>query len=275
MVRKTYLYDSVIQLQAWLQCYCTNAARLLQFCCTAFAVLLHKPRSTAAKAVQQTCRGEAEKPPRQGSPPVAQSVPSGQVRSAQGGREESGRLPLGYCSWARYLCAIFTSKKRSLESKAFFRFAAVQTGSRLCRRHSGLRRDKAVAKMPVAGRDAVAESRRKTIGHAARRSNVRFGLNGPPLCLKSRSGSLGIRSQNSRTCCYGVHPMWPVVPHFTSRAGSRRRPVRPALPRCAAAGCTWPCGRSGSASRSLSARCWWPRRCRQWWHPPSRPSGAK
>ena len=63
---KTYLYDSVIQLQAWLQYYCTNAARLLQFCCTAFAVLLHKPRSTAAKAVQQNCKGCAANVQRRG-----------------------------------------------------------------------------------------------------------------------------------------------------------------------------------------------------------------
>ena len=96
---------------------CSSAARPLQYYCISHAALLQRPCSRTAKAVQQTCRGEAEKPPRQGSPPVAQSVPSGQVRSAQGGREESGRLPLGYCSWARDLCAIFTPN-RSLESKA-------------------------------------------------------------------------------------------------------------------------------------------------------------
>ena len=74
---------------------CSSAARPLQYYCISHAALLQRPCSRTAKAVQQTCRGEAEKPPRQGSPPVAQSVPSGQVRSAQGGREESGCLPLG------------------------------------------------------------------------------------------------------------------------------------------------------------------------------------
>ena len=99
---------------------CSSAARPLQYYCISHAALLQRPCSRTAKAVQQTCRGEAEKTPRQGSPPVPQSVPSGQVRSAQDGREESGRLPLGYCSWARDLCAIFTSKKTVVRVQSVF-----------------------------------------------------------------------------------------------------------------------------------------------------------
>ena len=161
---------------------CSSAARPLQYYCISHAALLQRPCSRTAKAVQQTCRGEAEKPPRQGSPPVAQSVPSGQVRSAQGGREESGRLPLGYCSWARDLCAIFTPN-RSLESKAISFCRRADWQSSLSK--AGPRRDKAVAKMPVAGREVVAESRRKTIGHVARRSNVRFEVNARVFRVKS------------------------------------------------------------------------------------------
>ena len=51
----------------------------------------------------------------------------------------------------------------------------MQIGCRLCRRRSGLRRDKAADKMPVARRKGL-ESRRKTVKHTARRSNARFGL---------------------------------------------------------------------------------------------------
>ena len=119
MARKNNLYDSIIQLQAWLQYYCTNAARLLQFCCTAFAVLLHKPRSTAAKAVQQNCKGCAANVQRQGSPPVAQSVPSGQVRSAQGGREESGCLPLGIVHGPG-TCVLFLPQKAVVRVQCVF-----------------------------------------------------------------------------------------------------------------------------------------------------------
>ncbi len=52
----------------------------------------------------------------------------------------------------------------------------MQIGCRLCRRRSGLRRDKAADKMPAARRKGL-ESRRKTVRHTARRSNDRFGLN--------------------------------------------------------------------------------------------------
>ena len=52
----------------------------------------------------------------------------------------------------------------------------MQIGCRLCRRRSGLRRDKTADKMPAARRKGL-ESRRKTVRHTARRSNDRFGLN--------------------------------------------------------------------------------------------------
>ena len=55
----------------------------------------------------------------------------------------------------------------------------MQIGCRLCRRRSGLRRDKAADKMPTARRKGL-ESRRKTVRHTARRSNDRFGLNPKP-----------------------------------------------------------------------------------------------
>ena len=112
---------------------CSSAARPLQYYCISHAALLQRPCSRTAKAVQQTCRGEAEKPPRQGSPPVAQSVPSGQVRSAQGGREESGCLPLGIVHGPG-TCVLFLPQKTVVRVQSVFRFAAVQTGSRLCRR---------------------------------------------------------------------------------------------------------------------------------------------
>ena len=125
MVRKTYLYDSVIQLQAWLQCYCTNAARLLQFCCTAFAVLLHKPRSTAAKAVQQNCKGCAANVQRRGRK-TAKAARLWPNRSRAGKSEvlKAVGKKAGVCPWVLFmgqgLVCYFYLKKRSFESKAFF-----------------------------------------------------------------------------------------------------------------------------------------------------------
>ena len=125
MVRKTYLYDSVIQLQAWLQYYCTNAARLLQFCCTAFAVLLHKPRSTAAKAVQQNCKGCAANVQRRGRK-TAKAARLWPNRSRAGKSEvlKAVGKKAGVCPWGIAhgpgTCVLFLPQKTVVRVQSVF-----------------------------------------------------------------------------------------------------------------------------------------------------------